>query len=54
MIDMSETSGEFSDEEDAPGQGKVAVEIEGEMPILPLTPKQEPMEQTLLPVSKQQ
>ena len=54
MIDMSETSGEFSDEEDASGWEEAIVELEGEMPKLPLLPKQEPIEQTPLPVCEQQ
>ena len=54
MIDTIETSGEFSDKEDTPGQEEAVVELEGEMPKLLLVPKQEPVEQTPLPVSERQ
>ena len=54
MAEMIETSGEFSDEEDTPGQEEAVVELEGEMSKLPVVPKQEPIEQTLAPVNEQQ
>ena len=50
----SETSKELSDNEAAPVPEETVVELVGEMPKLPLTPKQEPIEQTPLPVSEQQ
>ena len=54
MMEMSETSGEVSDEEDAPEQEKAVITLEGEVPKLPLVPKQEPIEQTLPPTGKKQ
>ena len=54
IIDTSETSGDFSDEEDILGKEEAIIGLEGETPKLPLVPKQEPIEQTPLPESEQQ
>ena len=54
MMEMSETSGEVSDEEDAPEHEKAVIALEGEVPKLPLVPKQEPIEQTPLLTGERQ
>ena len=50
----SETSKDLSDDEAAPVPEETVVELVGEMPKLPLVPKQEPVEQASPSVSKQQ